>query len=43
MQAIRDVIHPEDMPAFEAAFKRAIEGLGGRPVDRATFQCSRRT
>jgi len=27
VQAIRDVIHPEDMPVFEAAFKRAIEGL----------------
>jgi len=27
LQAIRDVIHPEDMPAFEAAFTRAIEGL----------------
>jgi len=27
LQAIRDVIHPEDMPVFEAAFKRAIEGL----------------
>jgi PAS domain S-box-containing protein len=26
LQAIRDVIHPEDMPVFEAAFKRAIEG-----------------
>jgi PAS domain S-box-containing protein len=27
LEAIRDVIHPEDMPVFEAAFKRAIEGL----------------
>jgi PAS domain S-box-containing protein len=27
LQAIREVIHPEDMPVFEAAFKRAIEGL----------------
>jgi PAS domain S-box-containing protein len=27
VQAIREVIHPEDMPVFEAAFKRAIEGL----------------
>jgi PAS domain S-box-containing protein len=27
LQAIRDVIHPEDMPVFEAAFKQAIEGL----------------
>ena len=27
VQAIRDVIHPEDVPVFEAAFKRAIEGL----------------
>jgi PAS domain S-box-containing protein len=27
LEAIRDVIHPEDMPLFEAAFKRAMEGL----------------
>lgn len=27
LQAIRDVIHPEDIPVFEAAFTRAIEGL----------------
>lgn len=27
LQTIRDVVHPEDMPVFEAAFKRAIEGL----------------
>ena len=27
LQAIREVIHPEDMPVFEAAFKRASEGL----------------
>ena len=27
LQAIREVIHPEDMPMFETAFKRATEGL----------------
>ena len=27
LQAIREVIHPEDMPVFLAAFKRATEGL----------------
>ena len=27
LQAIREVIHPEDMPVFQAAFKRATEGL----------------
>ena len=27
LQAIREAIHPEDMPVFEAAFKRAIEGM----------------
>src|SRR5262249_46069788 len=27
LQAIRDAIHPEDMPAFEGAFTRAMEGL----------------
>ena len=27
LQAIREVIHPEDVPLLEAAFKRAIEGL----------------
>jgi PAS domain S-box-containing protein len=27
LQAFRDVIHPEDLPIFEAAYKRASEGL----------------
>jgi PAS domain S-box-containing protein len=27
LQAIRDVIHPDDLPVFEAAFKNAINGL----------------
>ena len=30
LQAIRDVIHPEDRPVFEAAFERASEGLDVR-------------
>jgi len=27
LQAIQNLIHPDDMPVFEAAFKRAIEGM----------------
>ncbi len=28
LQAVRELVHPEDLPVYDAAYKRAIEGVG---------------